>query len=212
MLVGLRREQWLPLDYSTPYLQSHLTTCNMPVTAAPFTSIRANGRCQHCARKQSNQRTVLVMASPPLLVNSCSGKMGHATAEAVLRAGLQLVPFTFCSSDKGDGDTIDVSGQAVERVGPSKKSEVRRAREQQRFGYCNTLSSAKPCLNDTKRGTQYADKCMQGSEVAARGAACRCAADHRSNTREVHLYAVNDADERAGAQGAAAATRGSHHH
>ena len=69
---------------------------------------------------------MLVMASPPLLVNSCSGKMGHATAEAVLRAGLQLVPFTFCSSDKGEGDTIDVTGQAVERVGPSRKSEVRR--------------------------------------------------------------------------------------
>ena len=60
--------------------------------------------------------------APALMVNSCSGKMGHATAEAVLRAGCQLVPYTLDISS--EGSSIDVSGQAVQRVGPHERDEV----------------------------------------------------------------------------------------
>lgn len=60
------------------------------------------------------------------MVNSCTGKMGHATAEAVVRAGLQLVPFTFCGISKGVAvGNVGISGIPVERVTPEKRSQVR---------------------------------------------------------------------------------------
>ena len=56
---------------------------------------------------------VAARASKPgaVLVNSCHGKMGHSTAEAVLDAGLNLVPLTF-TADPSQG-TIDVRGRQV---------------------------------------------------------------------------------------------------
>jgi hypothetical protein len=98
---------------------------NMPSVGAAFSGGR--GRCRAGNLEQRRGACARAMASPPLLVNSCSGKMGHATAEAVLRAGLQLVPYTFCSSDKDEGNTVDVSGTPVKRVGPGKRSQVRAA-------------------------------------------------------------------------------------
>lgn len=59
------------------------------------------------------------------MVNSCTGKMGHATAEAVLRAGLELIPFTFCGTSQGVAvGSVGVSGIPVERVSPDKRDEV----------------------------------------------------------------------------------------
>ncbi|KAI5075708.1 hypothetical protein GOP47_0009784 [Adiantum capillus-veneris] len=43
----------------------------------------------HAARSCS----ILASADIPIMVNDCSGKMGRAVAEAVVEAGLQLVPF-----------------------------------------------------------------------------------------------------------------------
>lgn len=60
------------------------------------------------------------------MVNSCTGKMGHATAEAVLRAGLELVPYTFCGISQGVAvGSVGVSGIPVERVTPDKRDQVR---------------------------------------------------------------------------------------
>jgi 4-hydroxy-tetrahydrodipicolinate reductase len=67
-----------------------------------------------------------VYAGPAIMVNSCTGKMGHATAEAVVRAGLELVPFTFCGSSQGVAvGSIGVAGVPVERVSPENRAQVR---------------------------------------------------------------------------------------
>ena len=34
-------------------------------------------------------------AGPPIMINGITGKMGYAVAEAVLKRGLTLVPFSF---------------------------------------------------------------------------------------------------------------------
>jgi dihydrodipicolinate reductase len=57
------------------------------------------------------------------MVNSCAGKMGHAAAEAVLRAGLELVPYTFCGDDV-QVESIDVAGQSVKTVLPHQRTQV----------------------------------------------------------------------------------------
>ena len=60
------------------------------------------------------------------MVNSCTGKMGHATAEAVVRAGLELIPFTFCGTSQGVAvGSIGVSGIPVERVSTERRDQVR---------------------------------------------------------------------------------------
>lgn len=64
-------------------------------------------------------------AGPPIMVNSCTGKMGHATAEAVLRAGLELVPFTFCGYSQGVAvGRVGVAGIPVEKVTPENRAQV----------------------------------------------------------------------------------------
>uniref|UniRef100_A0A061R4T2 4-hydroxy-tetrahydrodipicolinate reductase n=1 Tax=Tetraselmis sp. GSL018 TaxID=582737 RepID=A0A061R4T2_9CHLO len=55
-----------------------------------------------------------------VMVNSCSGKMGNATACAVVQAGLTLVPFSF-NSEPG---IVAVEGVAVDLVPPDRRSEV----------------------------------------------------------------------------------------
>ena len=52
-------------------------------------------------------------------------QMGHATAEAVVRAGLQLVPFSFTGvSEAVAVSNIGVSGMPVEVVGPERRQEA----------------------------------------------------------------------------------------
>ena len=51
--------------------------------------------------------------------------MGHATAEAVVRAGLQLVPFSFTGASEGVAvGNIGICGIPVELVGPEKRQEA----------------------------------------------------------------------------------------
>ena len=51
--------------------------------------------------------------------------MGHATAEAVVRAGLQLVPYSITgSSEAVVVGNIGVSGIPVELVGADKRQEA----------------------------------------------------------------------------------------
>lgn len=59
------------------------------------------------------------------MVNSCTGKMGHATAEAVVRAGLELVPYTFTGYSAGVAvHNIGIAGIPVELVGPDKRQQM----------------------------------------------------------------------------------------
>jgi 4-hydroxy-tetrahydrodipicolinate reductase len=51
--------------------------------------------------------------------------MGHATAEAVVRAGLELVPYTFTGFSAGVAvHNIGISGIPVEVVGPDKRQQM----------------------------------------------------------------------------------------
>ena len=70
------------------------------------------------------------LASAPIhiLVNSCTGKMGHATAESVVARNpdqVRLVPYTFCGTSTGVavGD-VGVSGVPVELVSPSERQDA----------------------------------------------------------------------------------------
>ncbi|XP_072954362.1 probable 4-hydroxy-tetrahydrodipicolinate reductase 1, chloroplastic [Typha angustifolia] len=59
----------------------------------------------------------------PILVNSCSGKMGSAVAEAAISAGLQLVPTSFSSTEK-PGTTLHVRGTDIKIHDPSETEHV----------------------------------------------------------------------------------------
>jgi 4-hydroxy-tetrahydrodipicolinate reductase len=64
-------------------------------------------------------------AKPALMVNSCTGKMGRAVAEAALRAGLEVVPYTLCgAAELQRQGSIDVSGKIIELVGPDTRDEL----------------------------------------------------------------------------------------
>ncbi|KAK9865557.1 hypothetical protein WJX84_002189 [Apatococcus fuscideae] len=57
------------------------------------------------------------MEGPPVMVNACTGKMGNAVAEAVVRAGLQLVPFSFTGESEAVAiGNMGISGIPVELV------------------------------------------------------------------------------------------------
>jgi hypothetical protein len=82
-------------------------------------------RIVNISPNRCNSRSVAVGAGPPIMVNSCTGKMGHATAEAVLRAGLTLVPYTFCGYSQGVAvGSVGVSGIPVEQVTTENRARV----------------------------------------------------------------------------------------
>ncbi|THU74398.1 hypothetical protein C4D60_Mb04t32910 [Musa balbisiana] len=59
----------------------------------------------------------------PVLVNGCTGKMGRAVAEAVISAGLQLVPVSFSNLEK-PGRTLKVGNTEIQIHGPSERESV----------------------------------------------------------------------------------------
>lgn len=64
-------------------------------------------------------------SKPQLMVNSCTGKMGRAVAEAALRAGLELVPYSLCgAAEAASSSSLDISGQQVQLVGPDKRDAL----------------------------------------------------------------------------------------
>lgn len=68
---------------------------------------------------------VCAAQGPAIMVNSCTGKMGHATAEAVVRAGLTLVPYSLTGESEAVAvGNVGVSGIPVELVGPEKRQEA----------------------------------------------------------------------------------------
>mmetsp|Transcript_39307 Transcript_39307/g.47604 ORF Transcript_39307/g.47604 Transcript_39307/m.47604 type:complete len:366 (-) Transcript_39307:487-1584(-) len=54
------------------------------------------------------------LSSVPVMINDCSGKMGHAVAEAAVEAGLTLVPFALTGNA---AETVACGGVAVKLVG-----------------------------------------------------------------------------------------------
>eukprot|EP00197_Chlamydomonas_leiostraca_P004297 CAMPEP_0202875542 /NCGR_PEP_ID=MMETSP1391-20130828/27486_1 /ASSEMBLY_ACC=CAM_ASM_000867 /TAXON_ID=1034604 /ORGANISM="Chlamydomonas leiostraca, Strain SAG 11-49" /LENGTH=286 /DNA_ID=CAMNT_0049557237 /DNA_START=166 /DNA_END=1026 /DNA_ORIENTATION=- len=62
---------------------------------------------------------------PQIMVNSVAGKMGQAVAEATLRAGFELVPYTLANAEvAARSKTIPVAGKQVEVVGPDRRDAV----------------------------------------------------------------------------------------
>lgn len=62
---------------------------------------------------------------PQIMVNSVAGNMGKAVAEATLRAGFELVPYTLANSEVATVQkTIAVGGKQVETVGPERRDAV----------------------------------------------------------------------------------------
>lgn len=78
------------------------------------------------SRSASMSRRVAVRvqaAKPVVMVNSCTGKMGRAVADAALRAGLTLAPYTLCSENEAGG-SVEVAGQQLKLVGPSSRDQI----------------------------------------------------------------------------------------
>lgn len=85
------------------------------------------------------QQSALAMAvdGQHIMVNACTGKMGHATAEAVVRAGLSLVPYSFTGSSEAVAvGNVGVEGIPVELVGPERRQQ---AMEQAKHEYPNMI-------------------------------------------------------------------------
>lgn len=115
----------------------------------------------------SRRLGVQVQASKPVvMVNSCTGKMGRAVADAAVRAGLTLAPYTLCSdSEAADKKTVEVAGQQLQLIGPSTRDEViqqvgeRRTGERSNtviawysrnwlhYGHVYSMAIALPCLS-----------------------------------------------------------------
>lgn len=76
------------------------------------------------AAPMSRRASVRVHAAKPVvMVNSCTGKMGKAVADAAVRAGLTLAPYTLCSEGEAGGN-VEVAGQQLQLVGPSTRDKV----------------------------------------------------------------------------------------
>lgn len=75
------------------------------------------------ARPQRTCVVSMASAKPQLLVTSCTGKMGKAVAEAAIKAGVEVVPFTLCGEREASQGSIEVMGQQVQLVGPSGRDE-----------------------------------------------------------------------------------------
>lgn len=83
------------------------------------------GPSRAVATTRSVRVRVDAAAKPVVMVNSCTGKMGRAVADAAVRAGLTLAPYTLCSeSEAGDKKTVEVSGHQLQLIGPSTRDEV----------------------------------------------------------------------------------------
>ncbi|KAI8466135.1 MAG: hypothetical protein J3K34DRAFT_434831 [Monoraphidium minutum] len=95
-------------------------------------ALRADLTCVRCPATRrassSSRRQLVVMAAAPkpaVMVNSCTGKMGRAVAEAAARAGLHVLPYTLCGAGEAvPGGAIDVAGQRVALVGPAERDAL----------------------------------------------------------------------------------------
>jgi 4-hydroxy-tetrahydrodipicolinate reductase len=83
-------------------------------------------------RLHRNMAVSVHASSPTVMINSCTGKMGQEIAAASLRAGLTLVPFTFCGASEASArETVNVEGRDVKLVGPADRVAVANAVREQ---------------------------------------------------------------------------------
>ena len=80
-------------------------------------------QCTPTAARRPARLIVMAAAKPVLMVNSCTGNMGRAVAEAAVRAGLQLAPFTLCGAAEAGG-VVEVAGTSMQLVGPDTRDAV----------------------------------------------------------------------------------------
>ncbi|KAL9257163.1 4-hydroxy-tetrahydrodipicolinate reductase 2, chloroplastic-like protein [Drosera capensis] len=59
----------------------------------------------------------------PIMVNSCTGKMGKAVIEAAVYAGLNILPFSF-GSEEGTSRSVEVSGREIQIHSPYEREHV----------------------------------------------------------------------------------------
>ncbi|KAE8668452.1 4-hydroxy-tetrahydrodipicolinate reductase 1 [Hibiscus syriacus] len=59
----------------------------------------------------------------PILVNSCTGKMGKAVIKAANSAGLNVLPVSF-GAEKDSGKTVEVCGMEIMVHGPSERESI----------------------------------------------------------------------------------------
>lgn len=59
----------------------------------------------------------------PIMVNSCTGKMGKSVIEAAFAAGLDPVPVSF-SRQENSGKTIEIEGKEFQLHGPSERENI----------------------------------------------------------------------------------------
>lgn len=80
---------------------------------------------QHRVTRTHRAATCMAADAQHIMVNACTGKMGHATAEAVVRAGLTLVPYSFTGSSEAVAvGNVGVEGIPVELVGPEERQQA----------------------------------------------------------------------------------------
>ena len=86
-------------------------------------------------------------------------QMGHATAEAVIRAGLTLVPFSFTGASEAVAvGNIGVCGIPVELVGPDERTAALQDIRQQYPGLVMVDYTLPSAVNGGKReGGQHAE-------------------------------------------------------
>lgn len=75
-------------------------------------------------RSRASRATIMAAATKPqIMVNSVAGKMGTAVAEATLRAGLELVPYTLCATEVANANKggFKVAGVNVMPLSPEER-------------------------------------------------------------------------------------------
>lgn len=82
------------------------------------------------ARRAAPRQRLTVMAAAPaasgpqLMINSVTGKMGQAVAEAAVRAGVEVIPFSLCSPSEEGQTSVKVAGHSIELVGAKGRDEA----------------------------------------------------------------------------------------
>ena len=105
-----------------------------------FSSSRpvSSSQAPNSSSRRGRQPVVVMAAAggdkPTVLVNSCTGKMGVAVAEAAARAGLDIAPYTLVGEDARSGQTIEVAGRKMELVGPAQRDALLERLKQQHPG------------------------------------------------------------------------------
>lgn len=98
--------------------------CHTPVKRNGFGSVLRNSMIKS-DRPGRKKLAISATALPPIMVNSCTGKMGHATAEAAVRAGIDLVPFSLTGASEAVAvGNIGVCGIPVELIGPEERQRA----------------------------------------------------------------------------------------